>query len=245
MQKNDFLVTENDLILLKQIYAKKLPKILEKIKKGYPVQYAIGYVDFYNNKIKVNKYALIPRFETELLVEKLIKRIKNKIENPIILEVGTGTGCIAISLKKEISTANITAIDISKKAIKLAKENAIFNKTNITFVEADFNRYESGKYDIIVSNPPYIAYDEEISLSVKKFEPSKALYAPNNGLYFYDLILKKSLTMLSPKGLIAFEIGCTQSEQIFEIAKKYYPNCKIEIEKDYNDKERFIFIYIE
>lgn len=216
---------------------------LELLKKGIPVQYIIGNVNFYGNIIEVNKDVLIPRFETEQLIEKGIKLINKYFINPKIVDVGTGSGCIAITLKKEIENSNIDAIDISKKALSVAKRNAIKNNTNINFIEGNILEPLTEKYDVIISNPPYIAYDDtEIMDIVKNNEPHIALFASNNGLYFYEKIIKDSKEILNDKSLIAFEIGYKQANDIKAIAKEYYPNSRIIIEKDLNNLDRFIFI---
>ena len=233
----------NDIELIKKYLPKyKQKRALKKLNKGYPVQYIIGNVDFYGNIINVNKHVLIPRFETETLVYKTIDYLeKLNINNPNILEIGTGSGCISIALKKEID-CNIEAIDISKKAINLAKKNAYLNNVKIDFKVCDIHNYNSDiKYDLIISNPPYVPYDSKVDEKIK-YEPQNAIYAENNGLYFYDIILNKIKDNLKNNYLIAFEIGDKEGKQIKEIVKKYLPNSKITIEKDYNNYERYIFV---
>ena len=218
-------------------------KCLKQLEQGIPIQYIIGNVDFYGNIIKVNKNVLIPRFETELLVDKTINKIKKYFSNQKIdiLDLGTGSGCIAISLKKEINS-NVDALDISKKALEIAKQNAIDNKVNISFINKDMTTYKEKKYDVIISNPPYIRYDEEIMDIVKNNEPHLALYAQDNGLYFYKKILENISYITKDKYLICFEIGYSQSTDIVDIANKYLTNIDISIEKDYSNRDRFIFI---
>ena len=218
-------------------------KCLKQLEQGIPIQYIIGNVDFYGNIIKVNKNVLIPRFETELLVDKTINKIKKYFSNKKIdiLDLGTGSGCIAISLKKEINS-NVDALDISKEALEIAKQNAIDNKVNISFINKDMTTYKDKKYDVIISNPPYIRYDEEIMDIVKNNEPHLALYAQDNGLYFYKKILENISYITKDKYLICFEIGYSQSTDIVDIANKYLTNIDISIEKDYSNRDRFIFI---
>ncbi len=218
-------------------------KCLKQLEQGIPIQYIIGNVDFYGNIIKVNKNVLIPRFETELLVDKTINKIKKYFSNQKIdiLDLGTGSGCIAISLKKEINS-NVDALDISKEALEIAKQNAIDNKVNISFINKDMTTYKDKKYDVIISNPPYIRYDEEIMDIVKNNEPHLALYAQDNGLYFYKKILENISYITKDKYLICFEIGYSQSTDIVDIANKYLTNIDISIEKDYSNRDRFIFI---
>ena len=163
---------------------------LKELDKGTPVQYIVGNVDFYGNIIKVNKSVLIPRFETELLVDKSIKKIKNIFQDKKIdiLDLGTGSGCIAITLKKEINS-NVDALDISYEALKVARDNAKDNDVEINFINKDMTTYKEKKYDVIISNPPYIDLEEEIMEIVKNNEPSLALYADNHGLACYEKIL--------------------------------------------------------
>jgi len=226
------------------LYNEKIyQKGIKKLNKGYPVQYIIGNVDFYGNIIKVNKNVLIPRFETEQLIEKTTKYINQifKKENIKIIDLGTGSGCIAITLKKIFPNSKIDAIDISKKALNIAQKNAKANNTKINFKKQSMEKKLKDEYDIIISNPPYLKKDEKIMDIVKKNEPKKALYAKNEGLYFYEKIIK-NLKDKQNKYLLAFEIGENQSEKIKKIANKYLQNIKIIIEKDYNNKNRFIFI---
>lgn len=220
----------------------KLDEYTDRLSNGEPVQYIIGNVDFYGNKIIVNKDVLIPRFETELLVEKTIKYIKNKYDNKIdILDIGTGSGAIAITLDKEVN-CNVDAIDISSKALEVAKENNKLNGTNVNMFISDVFDNVSKKYDVIISNPPYISNDEEIMDIVKNNEPHIALYADMDGLYFYDKILKECKKYLKDNFIIAFEIGYMEANDIVEIANKYLDNISISVEKDYSDRDRFIFI---
>lgn len=220
----------------------KLEEYTKRLLKGEPVQYITGNVNFYGNKILVNKNTLIPRFETELLVEKTYKLIKKKFNKKInILDIGTGSGAIAISLNKIIDS-NIDAVDISKEALELAKENNRINNTNVNMFISDVFSNINKKYDVIVSNPPYISKNEEIMDVVKNNEPHLALYAPMDGLYFYDKILKECKNYLNDKFIIAFEIGYLQGSKIIDIVNKYLSNVDITLEKDYSNKNRYIFI---
>lgn len=218
-------------------------KLKKELSNGKPIQYIIGNVNFYGNIINVNESVLIPRFETELLVDKTIHKIKNFFPNQKIdlIDLGTGSGCIAISLKKNIY-ANIDAIDISKEALEIAKENAKNNSADINFIHADMTTYLNKKYDVIISNPPYLKEDEPIMDIVKNNEPAIALYAKEEGLYYYQKILENIKNITKDKYLICFEIGESQSTAIVDIAKKYLNNINISVEKDYSDKDRFIFI---
>jgi len=229
--------------LRKYLKNKKLEEAMSELENGRPIQYIIGNVEFYNSIINVNESVLIPRFETELLVDKLLKYCKNKFFNKIdILDMCTGSGCIAISLKKEID-CNIDAVDISKEALIVARDNCKNNNVNVNLIESDlFDKIEK-KYNVIVSNPPYISYDEEIMELVKNNEPSIALYAKDNGLYFYKEIIKNISKYLKDDFIVAFEIGMAQSKEIVEIINNNFSNVEVVVEKDYNDRDRFIFIF--
>lgn len=224
--------------------SKNIEKDIELLKKGYPIQYLIGYVDFYGNKIIVNQNVLIPRYETELLVDKTIKYIKNMFNEPKVLDLCTGSGAIAISIKKQIKSI-VHASDISKEALIVAENNAKENNVEIEFYNDDILTNNYNKYDVIISNPPYVSYEEEIMQTVIDYEPNIALFAKNNGLEFYEKILNQSRKNLNSKYLIAFEIGYKQAKSITEISKKYFPKAKIIVEQDFSGKDRYIFIKSE
>lgn len=220
---------------------------IKRLEAGEPVQYIVGDVDFYGNIIKVNKSVLIPRRETEELVEKTLMYIKKhfKNQNLNILDIGTGSGCIPITIKKHLPDTSLTGLDISKEALLVAKDNAKCNEVDIKFIESNIFSNINDKYDIIISNPPYIREDEEIMDIVKNNEPHLALYAPNNGLYFYDKIIKESSNYLNKKFIIAFEIGQEQAEDIISMAKNTFPQANIILEQDLQHLDRFIFIINE
>lgn len=233
-----------DIEYLKKYYDGDITSGIKRLEQGEPVQYIVGNVDFYGYKINVDKRVLIPRFETEELVENTINYIKKYFSLPIdILEVGTGSGCISIALKKELEIVNITASDISRDALEVAKLNAKENNADITFVNTDIYKGITKKFDCIISNPPYISKDEKIMDIVYNNEPHLALFANNNGLYFYEEILKNAKNILKDKYLICFEIGSTQGEQIKKISNKYLNDAKVIIKKDLEKRDRMIFIY--
>ena len=227
-----------DIEYLKKYYDGNIEDAKARLDNGEPVQYIVGNVDFYGNKIIVNKNVLIPRFETELLIEKTLSKIDRNKKMDII-DLGTGSGCIAISLKKLLD-CNIDALDISADALKVAKENAILNNVDINFIEGDMLKSLNKKYDLIISNPPYISEDEEIDEIVYNNEPHIALYAKDKGMYLYKEFIKKSKDYLKDNGLIAFEIGYLQGKELKEYALNYYDN--VEIEKDLSGKDRYLFI---
>jgi len=229
---------------LKKYYDGNMDDAIKRLNNGEPVQYIVGNVDFYGYILNVNKNVLIPRRETEELVEEVINRSK-MFDNPVIIDVGTGSGAIAISLSNELK-CRVYASDISDKALEVAKENSINNNANVTFFKGDMLKpyiENNIKVDIIVSNPPYIKEDEEIEDVVKNNEPHTALYAKNNGLEFYEKILKDAKKVLNDKYLIAFEIGQTQGEDIKTLVLKYLGKVNVEIKKDLSCKNRFIFVY--
>lgn len=230
--------------LKKYLEADKLENGIERLKNGEPVQYIVGNVDFFDLNLDVNKNVLIPRFETEELVEKTLNYIQKYFHYPIrILDMGTGSGCIALTLKKKLENCEVDASDISDKALEVARQNAKKNNLDITFINSDIFDNINNKYDCLISNPPYIAYDEKIMEIVKNNEPNNALYAKNNGLYFYEEILKNATNYLNEKNLIAFEIGESQGQKIRDLALYYFPNSKVIVKNDLQGRNRFIFIF--
>ena len=223
--------------------SKNIDEDYNKLLNKYPIQYLIGYVNFYGYKINVNENVLIPRYETEYLVEKTIKYIKDRFNSDInILDLCTGSGAIAIALSKELNV-HVKASDISSKALEVAKINIKENNANINCIESDLFNKIKGKYDVIISNPPYISKNEEIMYSVDKYEPHEALYADNEGLFYYDKILSEINKYLNEKYIIAFEIGYTQGESIKRLAEKYLNSPRIIIEKDLSNRDRYVFIF--
>lgn len=231
--------------LKKYLKKENLKEGLELLKQGIPVQYIVGNVNFYGNILKVNKNVLIPRFETETLVEKTITYVEEYLKEPIkILDIGTGSGAIAISLKKKLN-CTVDAVDISEKALEVAKENSKINNTDINFIHSNLFQNINDKYDLIISNPPYISKEEIIDEKVKNNEPHIALYAEKNGLDLYEKIIKEIKQYLKRPGIIAFEIGMTQGKQIKEIINKYLKTNKISVEQDLTGKDRYIFVFIK
>ncbi len=225
--------------------SKNIEKDYQKLLEGYPIQYLIGYVDFYGYKINVNENVLIPRYETEYLVEKTINYSKKMFDSKLdILDLGTGSGAISIALGKKLDS-NVTGVDISDKALEVAKNNALQNNININFIKSDMLENVTGKYDIVISNPPYIDSEEKIMDSVKKYEPHLALYAEDNGLYFYKNILSNIKPYLKEKFIIAFEIGWWQGKLIETIAKEYFEDSKVLTLKDLTNRDRYIFVINE
>lgn len=219
----------------------ELENIIKKIENGYPVQYIIGDVPFLNTTIKCDERALIPRNETEILVDKVIKLLKNDKLN--IIDLCTGSGCIAIAIKKNLSNTNVTAVDISKSALELAKENASMNSVDINFVEKDIlNDYKyDNTFDVLISNPPYVKEGEYVSKNTK-YEPNIALYPGKDSTIFYKKIIDYSSEILNNKNLMAFEINANDSDELLNYSNSKLPKAKVYIEKDYAGYDRYLFI---
>lgn len=229
---------------LKKYYKGNIDDAIKMLDQGIPVQYIVGNTNFYGYEFIVNKDVLIPRRETEELVEEVIKR-SIAFNNPEIIDVGTGSGAIAISLSKELNT-NVYASDISSKALIVAKKNNTKLNADVSFFEGDMLEpyiKNNIKTDIIVSNPPYIKEDEQIEDVVYNNEPHMALFASNNGLEYYEKILRDAKKILKDKYLIAFEIGYTQANDIKCLVNKYLGNVNVEVKQDLSHKDRFIFVY--
>lgn len=239
-------ISNLDWNLLCQKYD-NLEEVIVKIDEGYPIAYLIGDVSFYGYPFKVNENVLIPRFETETLIEKTIKLIKSlNLENSNLIDLGTGSGVIAITLKKEIPSLNITAIDKSKEALKVAIENSKLNKVNVDFQNQDIFNYKLPEnISIVISNPPYIEEDSNYNQNVL-YEPKEAIFVSNtNPLIYYEQILKIAKEQITKKHLIAFEIDEDHKEDMHKLCKKYFPSDNIVIEKDLAGKNRYAFIYSE
>ena len=239
-------ISNLDWNLLCQKYD-NLEEVIAKIDEGYPIAYLIGDVSFYGYPFKVNENVLIPRFETETLIEKTIKLIKSlNLENSNLIDLGTGSGVIAITLKKEIPSLNITAIDKSKEALKVAIENSKLNNVNVDFQNQDIFNYELPEnISIVISNPPYIEEDSNYNQNIL-YEPKEAIFVSNtNPLIYYEHILKIAKEQITKKHLIAFEIDEDHKEDMHKLCKKYFPSDNIVIKKDLAGKNRYAFIYSE
>jgi release factor glutamine methyltransferase len=217
----------------------------KQLEKGLPVQYIIGYTYFYNLKIKVNKDVLIPRFDTEVLVELVL--FDNQDEAKKIVDVGTGSGCIAIALKKENENFEIIGIDISSSAIRIAEANATENDVEIDFVQGDLLEpliEQDNKVDIIVSNPPYIDInDKDLNDAVKLHEPHLALFSEDSGLSHIKDILEQSNSVLNEGGLIYLEIGHKQATAVEKLARQIIKEAiDVKVYKDMSGKDRVVRI---
>lgn len=240
LNKNEINIIANENIELSNENKKQLLESIEKIKKGYPLQYITHYQEFMGIKFEVNENVLIPQPDTEVLVEKTIKIVqkcypKEDNRNIKILDLCTGSGAIAISLKKYLPSVQVFASDISKKALEIAKANAKKNDVQIKLIESNMFENINEKFDIVVSNPPYIKTDEITKLSNQvQNEPRLALDGGKDGLDFYRIIQKNIKNYLYENGILLMEIGYDQGQAVASMFK----NSKLV--KDYAGKNRVI-----
>ena len=217
---------------------------MEEYYQGKPIQYIKGVENFFGRDFKVNEDVLIPRYETEELVENILYRIDDyfaEYQSITLCDVGTGSGAIATSLALEEPRLKVFATDISLKAVTVAKDNAKNLGANIEFMVGLLEN--EIKVDIFVSNPPYIPQEQEIEAMVKDNEPHVALFGGNDGLYFYRKIFQGVEPLLQERALLAFEMGFDQRELMEAALQEYFPNDPHEIIKDINGKDRMLFIY--
>ena len=218
-------------------------KAILALQEGKPLQYVLGKVNFYGNTFYIDERVLIPRFETEELVENTIGYINQFFTEPVdIIDLGCGSGVIGLTLEKKVSTKTVDLIDISKEALEVTEKNKNNLQSKATLIENDMLNNITKKYDVIISNPPYIKTNEEIEDIVKDNEPHLALYAGEDGLDCYKKILKDIKKNMKEKCLIAFEIGQDQAQDIMNIAKQVLDNPKFEVKKDLSERDRMLFI---
>ena len=239
--REKLLISEDKVVSKDKIkYFKEM--LQRRARKSEPIAYILNKKEFWNSKLFVNSDVLIPRPETELLIDKLVSLYKNK--NPYILDIGTGSGCIIISLLEELKESKGTAIDISIKALEIAKKNSKKNNTfrRIKFEKKSVESYFNKKFDVIVSNPPYIPsyYLKNLMDDVKLFEPKIALDGGNDGLDVIRKVIYKSKRILKTKGMLALEIGNGQYNKVSQILKLNKFRVKF-ITNDYKDNIRCIF----
>jgi len=246
LDENPQLFSNNISEQLSKEKEEKYFSLIEKhIKEDMPLSHLVGFEYFYDRKYKVTKDVLSPRMETEELIYKVIEYVKATNKNNLkILDLCTGSGIIAITLKKELEQVSVDVIasDISEEAIEVAKENAQFHDATIKFIKSDIFNNIDDKFDIIVSNPPYIDRKDEVTMkeNVLNYDPHLALFAEEEGMYFYRKIVEESKNYLNDSGVIFFEIGHNQREKIIKLAdiNGYYA----EVYKDLNGRDRMAFL---
>ncbi len=215
------------------------------INQNIPVQYLTGKAYFYGYEFNVSSDCLIPRCETEQLVENMLLLYDRNMkgQKADVVDIGTGSGCISITLAKEEANMNVTACDISDDALNKAKENARKLGAKVNFLQGDMlEPVMNMKFDILVSNPPYIPTTEVVDPLVKDNEPNVALFGGEDGLKFYRIILDKSRSIMKDKFLMGFEHGYDKSKEIEDLARFYYPDALVYTLKDYQGLDRMTFV---
>ena len=227
-------VTEEEKEFVEEIYT--------KLANHIPAQYIIGHAKFFGMQLKVDERVLIPRPETEELVELILS--ENLKDNLKVLDIGTGSGAIALALAKNRPDWSVTAADISKDALELATENAKSQDLDLTFIRTDCFSEISSKYDIIVSNPPYISREdqEEVGLNVLHSEPHLALFADEDGLAIYRRIAEDSKDYLNDGGKIYLEIGYKQGQSVPALFTENFPEKRVRTLKDQFGQDRMVVI---
>ncbi|MDL2211277.1 peptide chain release factor N(5)-glutamine methyltransferase [Erysipelotrichaceae bacterium OttesenSCG-928-M19] len=227
-------------------YRMKVSRYLD----GEPLQYILGYEMFLGRNFSVDKRVLIPRYETEELVENILYHIDDyfsEYQEIKVADIGCGSGAISISLDLEEPKTKVIGCDISKVALEVAKKNNDLLNAKVKFMQGDLLQpliSANIKLDILVSNPPYIPNEENIALSVKDYEPNIALFGGHKGIDFYIEIFKDAKKILNERALLAFEIGHQQKADLLNAATTFFEDAKMEVLKDINGKDRMLFIYL-
>ena len=221
---------------------------IRRMEQGEPLGHVLGFEWFYGYRFKVNPDVLIPRPETEELVANILAAYDECFDGQDVdvIDVGTGSGAIAIALRKEEAHLQVTASDISEQAVAVARKNAADNAADVTFLTGDMLEpfIEAGiRCDILVSNPPYIPVHEQMEHSVVDFEPHVALFGGEDGLKFYREIFANAHRLIKEKAILAFEMGYDQGEHLRALAKEHFPDARVEIIKDLSGKNRMLFVY--
>ena len=229
----------------KEIEDKYFSLIEKHIKEDVPLSHLVGFEYFYDRKYKVTKDVLSPRMETEELIYKVIEYVKASNKNKFkILDLCTGSGIIAITLKKELEKVSVDVIasDISEEALEIAKENSQSHDATIKFIKSDIFNHINDRFDIIVSNPPYIDRKDEVTMkdNVLKYDPHLALFAEEEGMYFYRKIIEQANDYLNENGVIFFEIGYDQKDKIIKLADMN--GFSAEVYRDINGRDRMAFL---
>lgn len=217
-----------------------LAAIFTQLQAHKPAQYILGYEDFHGLRFQVDERVLIPRPETEELVDLILE--ENPSKELKVLDIGTGSGAISVSLKKSRPLWQVTASDLSADALVLAKENAKLNQADISFVQSDVFEDISGNFDIIVSNPPYISENDkdEVGVNVLTSEPNMALFADEDGLAIYRRVVEGAAEHLIPQGKIYFEIGYKQGQDLKQLLYLHFPDKRVRILKDQFGQDRMV-----
>lgn len=220
-----------------------------RMEKGEPLGHVLGFEWFYGYRFTVNEDVLIPRPETEELVANILAGYDEHFggQPAEAVDIGTGSGAIAIALAKEEPGIHVTASDISEAAIRVARQNALDLDANVDFLIGDMAEpfIEKGiRADILISNPPYIPAHEQMEHSVVNYEPHVALFGGEDGLHFYRRIFARAHLILKERAMMAFEMGYDQGERLSALAASYFPQARIEVLKDLSGKNRMLFVYI-
>lgn len=241
--KTDYLLHMHETITAED--QKQIDEDMAKLLAHYPPQYLIGSEAFLDYRFKVTPDTLIPRPETEELVEKCLKLTQKQANQALkVVDVGTGTGAIAISLKDKRPTWQVCAVDLSSAALEVAKENAQQIGVVLEFVLSDCLDEVAGPIDVLISNPPYISQDEYelMDVSVREFEPKMALFAENNGLAIYEKLAQQAQSKLAKDGKIFLEIGFMQGPAVKELFQAAFPKKQVSIHKDLFGNDRMIVV---
>lgn len=223
---------------------------IKRLVQGEPLGHVLGFEWFYGYRFKVNEHVLIPRPETEELVANILGNYDEYFSgntNVTAVDIGTGSGAIAIAVKKEEPNIHMMATDISEDAVEVAKRNAVENEAVITTMVGDMLAPlldRDIKVDILISNPPYIPQHEQMEDSVVNYEPHVALFGGEDGLKFYRMIFENAHKILKEKAFMAFEMGYDQKERLSALAREYFPQAKIEVIQDLSGKNRMLFVYV-
>lgn len=241
--KTDYLLHMHETITAED--QKQIDEDMAKLLAHYPPQYLIGSEAFLDYRFKVTPDTLIPRPETEELVEKCLKLTQKQANQALkVVDVGTGTGAIAISLKDKRPTWQVCAVDLSSAALEVAQENAQQIGVALEFVLSDCLEEVAGPIDVLISNPPYISQDEYelMDVSVREFEPKMALFAENNGLAIYEKLAQQAQSKLAKDGKIFLEIGFMQGPAVKEIFQAAFPKKQVSIHQDLFGNDRMIVV---
>lgn len=223
---------------------------IRQLLTGVPLGHVLGFEWFYGYRFTVNQDVLIPRPETEELVANILAAYDEKFsgqDNVTAVDIGTGSGAIAVSLKKEEPNLHMMATDISEQAVAVAKKNADDNDAIVNFMVGDMLQPlidRNLKVDILISNPPYIPREEEMEHSVVDYEPHVALFGGEDGLKFYRIIFEHAAEVLKDRAMMAFEMGYNQKEALSAEVKTYFPDAKVDVLKDMSGKNRMLFVYL-